>query len=410
MHMKTKIKTKILFIAGSIVLLAGVFALGIYIGYAHRPSVTRVSSVIDKDVPVGVTADFEPFWKVWNLIDQKHPGADAITAQERVYGAIKGLVGSLNDPYSVYFPPQDSKDFHDTINGSFEGIGMEVGIKDKVLTVIAPLKDTPAERAGIKAGDKVLKIDATSTNDMSVDAAVDLIRGVAGTTVKLTIFRDGEKAPREISIVREVIDIPTLDSSLRADGTYYIALYNFSASSASLMQDALRKFSASGSKNLIIDLRGNPGGYLDSAVDMASFFLPEGETVVTEDFGANGTPRVYKSKGYGLLDLKNIKVAILVDKGSASASEILAGALSEHGVAPLIGETTYGKGSVQEVMDITDNTTLKLTIAKWLTPNGISISKKGLDPTIPVTVSDTDIANHTDPVLNRAVLYFKTGK
>lgn len=405
-----KTRTKALFITGSAIIIAGVFVLGLYIGYAHRPYVTRVPTIADKEVPAGVTADFEPFWKVWSIIDQKHPGADAITAQQRVYGAIKGLVSSLDDPYSVYFPPQDAKDFQNTINGSFEGIGMEVGIKDKILTVIAPLKDTPAEKAGIKAGDKILKIDATTTNDMSVDEAVTLIRGTKGTVVKLTIYRDGADKPQEISVTRDTINIPTLDSVLRPDGVFVISLYNFSASSASLMEDALRRFATSGSTKLIIDLRGNPGGYLDSAVDMASFFLPEGDTVVTEDFGANGSPRVYRSKGYDLLNLKKIKVAILVDKGSASASEILAGALSEHGVAPLIGETTYGKGSVQEVIDITDNTTLKLTIAKWLTPNGISISKKGLDPTIPVKISDTDIANKVDPALNRALEYFKTGK
>jgi carboxyl-terminal processing protease len=191
---------------------------------------------------------------------------------------------------------------------------------------------------------------------------------------------------------------------------FVINLYNFSASSASLMQDALGKFSASGSKNLIIDLRGNPGGYLDSAVDMASFFLPEGDTVVTEDIGSSGTPKVYRSKGYSLLNMKNIKVAVLVDKGSASASEILAGALQQHNVAPLIGETTYGKGSVQEVIDVTDNTTMKITVAKWLTPNGTWISEHGLTPDIPVTVTAANTANKADPVLDRALEYFKNGK
>jgi carboxyl-terminal processing protease len=405
-----KTKTKIIFIAGSAFVLASVFALGMYIGFAHRPYVTRVSGVIDKEVPIGETADFEPFWKVWSLIDQEHPGADKITSQQRVYGAIKGLVSSLDDPYSVYFPPQDSKDFHDTISGSFEGIGMEVGIKDKLLTVIAPLKDTPSEKAGIKAGDKIIKIDTTSTNDMSVDKAVELIRGVAGTVVKLTIFREGEAKPREIAVTRDVISIPTLEAKLRPDGVYDIQLYNFSANSAGLMTDALHTFAKSGSTKLIIDLRGNPGGYLDSAVDIASYFLPEGDTIVQEDFGTNGSPRVYRSKGYELLNLKKIKVALLVDRGSASASEILAGALSEHGVAPLIGETTYGKGSVQKVIDVTDTTTLKLTIAKWLTPNGVSISLKGLTPTIPVAVTDQDITNKVDPVLNRALQYFKDGK
>ena len=405
-----KLRTKILCIAGSAVLLAGVFALGLNVGFNHRPYSTRITDISNASVPSGTTADFEPFWKVWNLIDQKHPGADKITAQDRVYGAIKGLVGSLNDPYSVYFPPQDSKDFQSTINGSFEGIGMEVGIKDKILTVIAPLKDTPAEHSGIKAGDKVLKIDKTSTSDMSVDAAVNLIRGPKGTVVKLTIFHEGDDKAKEISVTRDLINIPTLDAKLQTNGVFVISLYNFSASSATLMEQAIRTFAQTGSKKLVIDLRGNPGGYLDSAVDMASFFLPAGDVVVSEDFGANGSPHSYRSKGFNLLDLKNLKVAILVDRGSASASEILAGALHEHGVAPLIGETTYGKGSVQEVLGVTDSTTLKLTVAKWLTPNGISISLKGLDPTIPVTITDTDAKNHIDTVMNRAFQYLNDGK
>ena len=405
-----KLRTKALFVAGSVLLLTGVFFLGTYVGYEHRPYVSRITNVSDKTVPADITADFEPFWKVWALIDQKHPGADKINAQDRVYRAIKGLVGSLNDPYSVYFPPQDSKDFQSTIAGSFEGIGMEVGEKDSILTVVAPLKDSPSEKAGIKAGDKILKIDKANTNDMSVDQAVNLIRGPKGTTVKLTLFREGEDKPREISVVRDTISIPTLDYKLRDDGVFVISLYNFSATSASLMEEALQNFASSGSTKLIIDLRGNPGGYLDSAVDMASFFLPKGDVVVTEDFGAGGKPTIYRSKGFDLLDMKKIKVALLVDKGSASASEILAGALNEHGVAPLIGETTYGKGSVQEVLDVTDSTTLKLTVAKWLTPDGTWISLKGLDPTIPVKVTDKDIANKVDPAFDRALQYFKDGK
>jgi carboxyl-terminal processing protease len=405
-----KAKTKILYSAGSALLIAGVFVLGTYVGYAHRPYVERVAGISNTSTPVEVSADFDPFWKVWNTIDQKYPGAKDVSAQDRVYGAIQGLVGSLNDPYSVYFPPQDSKDFEDTINGSFEGVGMEVGIKDKVLTVIAPLKDTPAERSGIRAGDMILKIDTTSTNDMSVDKAVRLIRGKQGTAIKLTIFREGEKEPREISIMRDVINIPTLETEKKDNGVFIIHLYNFGASSASQTEEALREFKASGNTKLVMDLRGNPGGYLDAAVSIASFFLPEGDVVVTESFGTKDSDRVYRSKGYNLLDMKKTQVVVLVDKGSASASEILAGALKEHNVAPLIGETTYGKGSVQEVIDVTDTTTLKLTIARWLTPNGTSISKKGLDPDIKVETTAKDFENKKDPVMNRALQYFKDGK
>ena len=405
-----KTQTKILLGAGSLVLAAGIFVGGLYIGYEHRPYDSRITNVSNMEVPAEMQADFAPFWKVWNIIDQKYPNASKITAQARVYGAIEGLMSSLGDPYSVFFPPEDSKDFGDTIAGSFEGIGMEVGIKDKILTVIAPLKDSPSEKAGILAGDKIAKIDNVSTSDLTIDQAINLMRGTKGTQVTLTVYREGLSQPKVIPIVRGLISIPTLDSKLRPDGIYVISLYNFSASSASLMQDALKQFAASGSKSLVIDLRGNPGGYLDSAVDMASFFLPEGDTIVTEDFGANDKPKVYKSKGYSLLDLKDIKVAVLVNKGSASASEILAGALQQHKVAPLIGETTYGKGSVQEVIDVTNDTTMKITVAKWLTPNGTWISEHGLAPDMPVTISDKDIANKTDPVLDRAVQYLKNGK
>ncbi len=405
-----KLKTKALWILASIFIVGGVFVLGLYIGYQNRPTVTKITNISGTAVPQNIDADFEAFWKVWQLIDKKNPNADEDTAQERVYGAIEGLVGSLNDPYSVFFPPEDTKDFEDTINGSFEGIGMEVGIKDKILTVIAPLKNTPSERAGIKAGDKILKINDKNTSDMTVDEAVGMIRGKKGTPVLLTLYREGTNKPLEISVVRDNISIPTLDSELRADGVFVISLYNFSASSGPLFETALREFAVSGSNKLIVDLRGNPGGYLDSAVDIASFFLPEGDVIVSEDFGKNGKTKIYRSKGYDLLDLNNLKVAVLVDKGSASASEIVAGALNQHDVGPLIGETTYGKGSVQEVIKVTKDTVVKLTVATWLTPDGTSISLKGLDPTFEVKITEKDIAKKVDPVMNRALEYLKTGK
>ncbi len=413
--MKNKIKAlaknkKVLFIIASALVLVATFVLGIYFEYTHRPYFERVAGISNMQSPDQENVDMEPFWKVWNTIDEKFPGAKDVSSQDRVYGAIKGLVASLGDPYSVYFPPQDSKDFQDTINGSFEGIGMEVGIKDKTLDVIAPLKNTPAEKAGLRAGDLILKIDNKPTSDMAVDEAVHLIRGKAGTPVTLNIFRQGEKVARDITVVRGVINIPLIDSKKLDGGVFDIALYNFGTNSASQFADAINKFRDSGDDKLIIDLRGDPGGYLDAAVDIASMFLPQGETIVTENFGGGQKDHVYTSKGYGFVDTTKTKIVILVDKGSASASEILSGALQQHKIAPLIGETTYGKGSVQEVTGVTDDTTLKLTIAKWLTPDGTWISKKGLDPDIAVTVTDKDLAANKDPILDRALLYFKDGK
>jgi len=365
---------KIIFVILLTGALAGSFALGAYLVGAQRdPEITKTASV---------DADFEPFWKVWNLINEKYPNGQ-VADQDKVWGAISGLASSLNDPYTVFFPPQEAKLFRDQINGSFGGTGMEVGIKNKVLTVISPLKDSPAEKAGILAGDKIIKIDDTLTADLSIDKAISLIRGEVGTKVKLTIFRENDGAPKEISVVRDTISVPVIDNELRKDGIFVIKLYSFSENSPNLFRVVLRKFIDSGAHKLILDLRGNPGGYLDAAVDMTSWFLPLGKPVVSEDFGDKSEKLVYRSKGYNIFN-KNLKFVILVDGGSASASEIMAGALSEHGIAKLVGEKTYGKGSVQELIDITPETSLKITVAKWLTPNGVSISEKGIEPDVKV--------------------------
>ena len=391
----------------SLIILVGVFVLGVRVGWLNRPEVQKVIDILNKENEVVSSTDLEPFWKVWNLIDQKYPGAEKIGDQERVWGAVKGLAGSLDDPYTSFFPPEEAKDFEDSLNGEFGGVGMEIGIKDKIITVIAPLKDTPAYKAGIKAGDKILKIDKNITDSMSVEKAVSLIRGPKDTTVNLTIFRETDKKPREISITRDRIVIPTLDTKLRSDGIFVISLYNFSGNSSVLFQDALEEFIKSGSDKLVLDLRGNPGGYLDTAIDMASWFLPSGKIVVTEDYGTPEKEKVHRSRGYDIFT-DQLKMVILMDGGSASASEILAGALNEHGVAKLVGEQTFGKGSVQELIDVTDDTALKITIAQWLTPNGISISKEGLKPDYEVEITEKDLETDHDPQMDKAVELLKS--
>jgi carboxyl-terminal processing protease len=378
------------------------FGFGIFIGFHHAPSIDKITDIANKNTPATISADFEPFWKVWNTINEKYPGADQVTAEQRVNGAIEGLVGSLNDPYSVFFPPDEAKLFQSDISGTFSGIGMEVGMKDKVLTVIAPLKDTPAYKAGIKSGDSILKIDSTMTSDLTIDEAIKLIRGDKGTTVTLTIMRDGEAQPREVKIVRDVINVPTLDTELRPDGIFVVKLYSFSENSAELFRDAMQKFVNSGSDKLLLDLRGNPGGYLDSAVDMASWFLPEGKPVVIEDYGKNAEQNIYRSAGYNIFG-SNLKFVILIDGGSASASEILAGAMQDYKLATLVGDQSYGKGSVQELVNITPDTLLKVTIAKWLTPNGTSISLKGLTPDYKVPITQKDLDAKKDPQMDKAV-------
>ena len=387
----------------TILLIAGFFVLGVYIGFNDRPAIDKVVGLSGKETAVVTKTDFSTFWKVWNVINEKYPGAQQITDQERVYGAIRGLVGSFNDPYSVFFTPGEAKLFEDEITGNFGGIGVEVGIKNKILTVIAPLKDTPGYKAGIKSGDKILKIDKTVTGDISVEKAIELIRGEKGTTVTLTIFRDGEKETREIKIVRDIINVPTLDTELRPDGIFVIKLYSFSLNSADLFREAIKKFSQSNSDKLLLDLRGNPGGYLDAAIDMASWFLPGGKMVVIEDYGTMSLKqKIYRSKGYNLFNDK-LKFVILIDGGSASASEILAGAMQDHKMAKLVGNQSYGKGSVQEVINVTPDTILKITVAKWLTPNGTSISLKGLTPDYKVELNPKNTDPKKDAQLDKAV-------
>jgi carboxyl-terminal processing protease len=390
-------KTILLFL-----LVAIFFSFGVCVGFYSRPESTKTINLSNKDNTVVTQTDFSPFWKTWNIIDQKYPDATKVENQKRIEGAISGLVKSLNDPYSVFFNPEETKTFQDDIAGSFSGVGMEVGIKDKVLTVISPLKDTPAYKAGIKSGDKIIKIDQVSTSDMTTEKAVKLIRGKKGTTVVLTIFHDGYKTAKDVSIIRDTINMPTLDTELRPDGIFVIKLYTFSATSTDLFRKAIKEFYESKSDKLILDLRGNPGGYLDSAVSMASWFLEGGKPVVIEDYGNNTKKKIYRSEGYNVFN-DNLKFVVLINNGSASASEILAGAMQDYGKAKIVGERSFGKGSVQEVINITKDTILKITVAKWLTPKGNTISEKGLTPDYLVELTQKDADNKIDPQLNKAI-------
>ncbi len=350
--------------------------------------------------------DFSPFWKAWNLISEKYVPAsttlERVDDQDKVYGAIEGLAGSLGDPYTVFFPPVESEMFASEVRGNFSGVGMEVLAQEGSITVVAPLKDSPAARAGIQAGDKVIQIDDRTTSGLSTEEAVGLIRGEKGTQVRLTLFRTGVKEPFEVSIIRDTISLPVIATEVIGGDVFKIDLYSFSENSPNLFRGALREFITSGADKLILDLRGNPGGYLEASIDMASWFLSSSKVVVSEDFGGRQEARHYRSRGYDIFK-DDLKFVILVDKGSASASEILAGALEEHGRAILVGETTFGKGSVQELIDITPETSLKVTVARWLTPNGTSISEKGITPEYVVPYTASDRTAGKDPQLEKAL-------
>lgn len=354
------------------------------------------------------SADFNQFWKAWNIINEKYVPTKhaAVSNQEKVWGAIGGLANSLGDPYTYFMPPQEKSLFEQDVKGSFGGVGMQIGVKDGVLTVIAPLKDSPSDRAGIKKGDKIYRIDGATTTNMDVDKALYLIRGEVGKSVRLTLIREGVKEPIEVSVVREVIAVPTIDTERKGD-VFVIHLYGFPATGADLFRGALREFVQSGADKLVLDLRGNPGGYLEVAVDMASWFLPQGSVVVSEE-EKNGVGKVYRSRGYNVFGDK-FHFVILVDGGSASAAEILAGALSQHGVATLVGTKSFGKGSVQELVPITDDTSLKITIARWITPNGTNLSAGGLEPDVKVDYTKEDADKGRDPQLDKAIELLHSG-
>ena len=290
--------------------------------------------------------DVAQCWEVWDILEEKYAAGSstsAINETDRIYGAIDGLVDAYEDPYTVFLPPQEAETFAEDISGNFSGVGMEVGIRNGLVTVIAPLPDTPAEAAGIVAGDVIVGIDGTTTEDMRIDEAVKLIRGEQGTVVELEIYREGEADFLTIPITRDTINIPTVETEL-IDDTFVISLYSFNAIAEARMREALIEYQTSDAETLLLDLRGNPGGYLQSAVAVASYFLPGGKVVVKEQFSDEQKSEVFRSRGRQPLPVTPESFVVMVDNGSASASEILAGALKDHEKATIIGTQTFGKG------------------------------------------------------------------
>ncbi len=375
-------------------MILAVFGAGIFVGISHRPAIERILEIKNKEVgQPQEQVDFTPFWQTWNLLKDKYVAQDEVDPQKLVWGAIQGMVSAVGDPYTVFLPPKEDEIFKSEVSGTFSGVGMEIGLRNGLITVIAPLKGTPAYTAGIKAGDFITAIDGEPTDRTTLEDAVSRIRGEKGTEVKINIRRKGSADPLEFKIIRDTIQIPVIEVetkegfiTARDDGQdhkqsipgdiYLIRLFNFSEKSPFAFQAASRDMLLSGKKKLILDLRNNPGGFLEASIDIASWFLPAGEVVVKEDLGTD--ERIHRSVGYNVFN--STPTVILINEGSASASEIVAGALHDHGRAILVGTKTFGKGSVQELISVTDHTSLKVTIARWLTPNGVNISKEGIAP------------------------------
>jgi|SRR3989344_39417 len=350
--------------------------------------------------------DFSLFWDAYNKLHQSFIANDTMDDQKIIYGAISGMAKSLGDPYTDFFNPQQAKMFKQDLMGSFDGIGVEVAIKKDQLTVVTPLKDTPGERAGLKAGDQIIKVDGKNTSDMSSDQAISMIRGKRGTKVTLTIFREGWTQTKDFTIIRDTIRVDSVSWELKDNDVAYINIRQFDQALSSDFQKAAFEILESPAKKIIIDLRNNPGGYLEVCQDIAGWFLKPGQVVTIEDFGKAREQQQYKAQGSARFS--DYPVVILINKGSASASEILAGALRDNRKIKLIGEKSFGKGSVQEVVDLQDGESfLKITIAKWLTPKGASISEVGLTPDIKVELTDADANSKKDPQLDKALEIIK---
>lgn len=349
------------------------------------------SNNFQREVSSNSQADLDLFWYVWNLLESKYLDSSKIDKQEMIYGAISGMVSALDDPYTVFLAPDQNKVTQEDLSGEFGGVGIQLGYKDGILAVVSPLDNTPAKDAGVKAGDKILEIKDESNNidmtteKLSLPEAVQIIRGKAGTKVFLTLFRDGVDEAFEVGIERGVITVPTVVyENIQKDGktVSYVQVYRFSESLEEQWFNWLNSISSMQNDpdfgGVIMDLRNNPGGYLSGAVFLASEFLSSG--VVVEQEYSNGHKEFYNVNRKG--KLIDVPLVVLVNEGSASASEILAGALQKHDRAILVGETTFGKGTVQEPQELPGESGLHITVSRWLLPGGMSIDKTGVDPDI----------------------------
>lgn len=370
----------------------------------YKIPVPVVKNLINKDVSQPGNVDFSTFWTAWNLLHSKYVDKNKLNTQDLVYGAIDGMVRAIGDPYTVFLKPKESEEFNQQVSGSFSGIGIEIGLRNNVLTVIAPIKNTPAARAGLLAGDKILKINDKSTEGMKIDEAVSLIRGPKGTTVRLTYTREKMENPREITIRRDIIKVPAVDWKMLNDNTAYINISTFNANLDSEFKKIANEITASKANRIILDLRNDPGGLLDSAINIAGYFLDSNKIVTIERFG-DETENQFQTAPNG--KLKSYPLVMLINKGSASASEILAGALKDNRGVILVGETSFGKGSVQEMAELPQKASLKITIAKWFTPSGKSIDENGIKPDIEVKMTEDDIKAEKDPQLDKALELIK---
>jgi carboxyl-terminal processing protease len=401
-----KSRSKFLLIGFIILLVAGSFRFGYIQGQSGAAFDAKSFKVINK-TNGETTVDYNLLWDAIKVLNSKYIDKP-IDEQKLLYGAVKGAAQATGDPYTEFFTPEDLESFKTDLKGSFDGIGAEIGKRNGNIVVVAPLEGSPAKNAGLRAKDVILKVNGEVVTDWSVEQAVKKIRGSKGTEVTLTIFRDGFTEAQDVKIVRDTIEVKSVEWEFKevaaGDGAKkkiaVITLSRFGDDTESLFAKAAREIQAQSVHGVVLDLRNNPGGYLDTSVNIASYWVPKDKPVVTEEH-SSGQNEVFNSQGIGVFE--NVKTITLINGGSASASEILAGALRDHNLTSLLGEKSFGKGSVQEVVDLQNGAALKVTVAKWITPGGKNLNKDGLNPDIEVKLSDDDIEKEKDPQLERAL-------
>lgn len=387
------------------VLIAAAFGFGLKQGAKGYVFSGRDFKIINQN-NAPATVDYNLLWQALEVLNTKF--IDKPVDQKKIlYGAIAGAVSAAGDPYTSFFDPQQYKDFKTELGGTFDGIGAEVGIKDGNIVIIAPLDESPAIKAGIQAGDVLLKINDESVDGLTLEQAVSRIRGPKGTTVVLTVFRQKTSKQLEFKIVRQTIDVKSVKYEIKnvnGKNISYINIQRFGDDTSARFKEAVSQARSNNVSGIVLDLRNDPGGYLDTSVEIASYWVEPGKTVVSEE-RSDGTTFNYSARGNN--SLSAIPTVVLINAGSASASEILAGALRDYGFAQLIGVKSFGKGSVQELVDLPENTAIKVTIAKWLTPKGTNINKNGLEPDIKVERTPEQFDAGLDPQLDKALELLK---
>ncbi len=360
---------------------------------------------IDEDqLVLADSVDLSLFWLIWDEVANKYVNEEMVDENAMVYGAIGGMMDALDDPYTVFMNPDESEQFAASLDGTLEGIGAELTVEDDGLTIVSPLRDSPAEKAGLLPGDIIYKVDGNLTNEMTLFDAIMNIRGEKETLVTLTIIRDGVGDPFDVSIVRDSIDLESVSSEVLDGDIKYISVNQFSDDTIEEFNREISELILDEPEGLIIDLRYNGGGYLDIAVDMLSFVLPsESEAVMLKERSSEDDV-LYTN---GNAKLLNVPLVVLVNEGSASASEIVAGAIQDHERGVVMGTQTFGKGTVQEVESFSDGSSIRITIAKWFTPDGRSINKQGITPDIIVELTDADLENAYDRQLEEAARYLR---